>query len=59
MWNICHKSGRVVFTTVDEQTAMNRKKFGWMVDKVPITFDEALKHTRKKHKTTIEALGKL
>lgn len=34
MWNICHKSGRVLFTTNDERTAMNRAKYGWMVEKV-------------------------
>lgn len=33
-WNICHKSGRVLFTTNDERTAMNRAKYGWRVEKV-------------------------
>lgn len=33
-WNICHKSGRVLFTTNDERTAMNRAKYGWRVKKV-------------------------
>lgn len=34
MWKICHKSGRTLFTTDDERTAMNRAKYGWRVEKV-------------------------
>lgn len=34
MWKICHKSGRVLFTTCNERTAMNRAKYGWRVEKV-------------------------
>lgn len=38
-WNICHKSGRVLFTTNDERTAMNRAKRGWRVEKVDKYFE--------------------
>lgn len=34
MWRICHKSGRVLFTTNDERTARNRAESGWRVEKV-------------------------
>lgn len=34
MWNVCHKSGRVLFTTNNERTAMNRIERGWRVEKV-------------------------
>lgn len=38
-WNICHKSGRVLFTTNDERTAMNRAKYGWRVEKLDKHFE--------------------
>lgn len=38
-WNICHKSGRVLFITNDERTAMNRAKYGWRVKKVDKHFE--------------------
>lgn len=43
-WNICHKSGRVLFTTNDEQTAMNRAKYGWRVKKVDDRYEIAKQH---------------
>lgn len=33
-WQICHQSGRVLFTTDNEVTARNREQFGWKVIKV-------------------------
>lgn len=44
MWNICHKSGRVLFTTNDERTAMNRAKYGWRVEKVDDRYEIAKQH---------------
>ena len=43
-WNICHKSGRVLFTTNDERTAMNRAKYGWRVKKVDDRYEIAKQH---------------
>ena len=40
-WNICHKSGRVLFTTNDERTAMNRAKYGWRVEKADDCYEIA------------------
>lgn len=34
MWAIKHKSGRVLFVTSDEFIAENRRKMGWIVEKV-------------------------
>lgn len=33
-WQVCHQSGRVLFTTDNEVTARNREQFGWKVIKV-------------------------
>lgn len=33
-WQVCHQSGRVLFTTDSEVTARNREQFGWKVIKV-------------------------
>lgn len=33
-WQVCHQSGRVLFTTANEVTARNREQFGWKVVKV-------------------------
>lgn len=33
-WQVCHQSGRVLFTTHNEVTARNREQFGWKVIKV-------------------------
>lgn len=33
-WQVCHQSGRVLFTTDNEVTALNREQFGWKVIKV-------------------------
>lgn len=33
-WQVCHQSGRVLFTTNNEVTARNREQFGWKVIKV-------------------------
>lgn len=33
-WQICHQSGRVLFTTDNEVTARNREQFGWKVIEV-------------------------
>lgn len=33
-WQVCHQSGRVLFTTDNEVTARNRKQFGWKVIEV-------------------------
>lgn len=30
-WQVCHQSGRVLFTTHNEVTARNREQFGWKV----------------------------
>lgn len=43
-WNICHKSGRVLFTTNDERTAMNRAKYGWRVENVDDRYEIAKQH---------------
>lgn len=34
LWQVCHQSGRVLFTTDNEVTARNREQFGWKVIKV-------------------------
>lgn len=34
LWQVCHQSGRVLFTTDNEVTARNREQFGWKVVKV-------------------------
>ena len=34
LWQVCHQSGRVLFTTHNEVTARNREQFGWKVIKV-------------------------
>lgn len=39
-WRICHKSGRVLFTTNDERTARNRDKLGWRVEKVDVSREQ-------------------
>lgn len=44
MWNICHKSGRTLFTTNDERTAMNRAKYGWRIEKVDDRYQIAEQH---------------
>lgn len=44
MWNICHKSGRVLFTTRNEQTALNRAEYGWRVEKVDDRYEIAEQH---------------
>src|SRR5699024_5360770 len=44
MWNICHKSGRVLFTTNDERTAIKRDKYGWRVKKVDDRYEIAKQH---------------
>lgn len=33
-WQVCHQSGRVLFTTHNEVTARNREQFGWKVIEV-------------------------
>lgn len=33
MWEVKHKSGRVLFVTSDERTANNRRDMGWVVEK--------------------------
>lgn len=33
-WQVCHQSGRVLFTTDNEVTARNREQFGWKVIEV-------------------------
>lgn len=33
-WQVCHHSGRVLFTTDNEVTARNREQFGWKVIEV-------------------------
>lgn len=33
-WQVCHQSGRVLFTTDSDVTARNREQFGWKVIKV-------------------------
>lgn len=30
-WQVCHQSGRVLFTTDNKVTARNREQFGWKV----------------------------
>lgn len=40
MWDIKHKSGRVLFVTSDEFIAENRRKMGWIVKKVKMTSRE-------------------
>lgn len=35
-----HKSGRVLFVTIDERTANNRKEMGWVVEEVRMTSRE-------------------
>lgn len=43
-WAIKHKSGRTLFVTSDEFIANNRRKMGWIVEKMKMTsreqFDE-------------------
>lgn len=39
-WAIKHKSGRTLFVTSDEFIANNRRKMGWMVEKVEMTSGE-------------------
>lgn len=33
-WQVCHQSGRVLFTTDNEVTSRNREQFGWKVIEV-------------------------
>lgn len=33
-WQVCHQSGRVLFTTDNEVTTRNREQFGWKVIEV-------------------------
>lgn len=40
MWAIKHKSGLVLFVTSDEFIADNRRKMGWIVEKVKMTSRE-------------------
>ena len=40
MWDIKHKSGCVLFVTSDEFIAENRRKMGWIVEKVKMTSRE-------------------
>ncbi len=39
-WAIKHKSGRTLFVTSDEFIANNRRKMGWIVEKVEMTSRE-------------------
>ncbi|MJP02011.1 hypothetical protein DN002_22435 [Salmonella enterica subsp. enterica] len=39
-WAIKHKSGRTLFVTSDEFIANNRRKMGWIVEKVKMTSRE-------------------
>ena len=39
-WAIKHKSGRTLFVTADEFIANNRRKMGWIVEKVKMTSRE-------------------
>lgn len=39
-WAIKHKSGRTLFVTSDEFIASNRRKMGWIVEKVEMTSRE-------------------
>lgn len=39
-WAIKHKSGRTIFVTSDEFIANNRRKMGWIVEKVKMTSRE-------------------
>lgn len=39
-WAIKHKSGRTLFITSDEFIANNRRKMGWIVEKVEMTSRE-------------------
>ena len=39
-WAIKHKSGRTLFITSDEFIASNRRKMGWIVEKVEMTSRE-------------------
>lgn len=39
-WAIKHKSGRTLFETSDEFIANNRRKMGWIVEKVKMTSRE-------------------
>lgn len=39
-WAIKHKSGRTLFITSDEFIANNRRKMGWIVEKMKMTSRE-------------------
>lgn len=47
-WAIKHKSGRTLFVTSDEFIANNRRKMGWIVEKVKMTsreqFEQKIQH---------------
>lgn len=47
-WAIKHKSGRTLFVTSDEFIANNRRKMGWIVEKVKMTsreqFEKKIQH---------------
>lgn len=47
-WAIKHKSGRTLFVTSDEFIANNRRKMGWIVEKVEMTsreqFEQKIQH---------------
>lgn len=55
-WQVCHQSGRVLFTTHNEVTARNREQFGWKVievDKSREQFEEWFSD-QGKHQYAIE-----
>lgn len=47
-WAIKHKSGRTLFVTSDEFIANNRRKMGWIVEKVKMTSREQFEEWVKK-----------
>lgn len=51
MWEIKHKSGRVLFITSDEFIAENRRKMGWIVEN--LTALERLAEINKENKRTV------
>lgn len=49
-WQVCHHSGRVLFTTDNEVTARNREQFGWKV----IEIDNNRRTLRRMDKRAIQ-----
>lgn len=47
-WQVCHQSGRVLFTTNNEVTARNREQFGWKVIEVDNRYELASQHGMSK-----------